>query len=131
MWPQVGFLSTLLLQLFQKYGQEFNNSTQLITTSVDDQSHVIPIDYFTIIEATLILFLTIFLNNVLLPLMPGINMRRRIGMGISFFLASGLVAMLLEGLSSYAHLKIELPWMIIPVILYAIGELLVVVTGIA
>ncbi len=97
-------------------------------TSVDD--HVIPIDSFAMIEATLILFLTIFLNHVLLPLMPGISMKRRIGMGISFFLTSGLVVTLLKILSSYAHLDIDLLWMIIPVVLYAIGEVLVMVTGI-
>ncbi len=92
--------------------------------------HVIPVDLFSLVENSLILITIVFLNHVVLPFMPGMSMKRRLGVGVLFFLLSALLGTLLKAEPSNIHSDRKFLWMLMPIVLYAIGEMLVFVTGI-
>ena len=81
-------------------------------------------DLFTIIENGLIVLLIPVLNHVILPCIPGPSMKRRIGVGVFFFLLS---VALWTFLDCNGHTKTRI--IFFPTALLGIGEMLVFITG--
>ena len=86
--------------------------------------------YNSLINSSVVIFFIPLLNNLFLPCVPGVSIKKRIGVGVVFFFLSTLVATVINltigDINSHSMLRF---WLTIPVMLLALGDALVFISG--
>lgn len=88
------------------------------------------LDTYNLVEDGAILAFIPFLNHLILPCVPSASMKRRIGVGVFFLLLSSALATIVKWQLSNIHSHhMQLFWQMMPIILFAVAETLIFVSG--
>ena len=86
---------------------------------------------YSFVDDGVILLFIPFLNHVILPCVPGASMKRRIGVGVFFLLLSTAMATIVQWQLHHIHSHhMRLFWQFMPIVLFAVAEALIFISGI-
>lgn len=85
--------------------------------------------YFELLNNIVIILFIPLLNNVLLPCVPGASIKRRVGVGVFFFLLSTVVGTVIFWRANTTDLSTPLLWLTIPILVMSLGDALVFISG--
>ena len=85
--------------------------------------------FYNLLESGLVLMFIPVLNHLLLPCIPTASMKRRIGVGALFFLLSAALGFLVNIKMNSISDSLQLFWLSTPIILFAIADTLLFVSG--
>ena len=114
------------MQLSTKYAQIVGHYISFNMVVKTGQS--INFDFFMLTENVIVCLLIPIFNNLLLPFNPGLSMKPRLGVGV-FFLVLSIIASIILQLSVMTEKHLFL-LLLLPIALFAVADMLIVVTGI-
>ena len=112
-------------QLYRVFGEIFKG-----VANPRLHNYVFPTLY-PMFDAVMVLVYLPLLNHLILPCFPFTTMKERLGIGVGVNIIASAIAALLEWLTQQLDVSSEhkLLWLLIPVALLALTELLIFVTG--